>query len=219
MKTLIAALLAAFGASSANGAEPPTVVKMPVDSIMFTMPTIAMDEIEFLPVAGQADGAPQFHEDNWSQVEFFSRSRLSEVKKLLKELKSFEAANRLQHGWKKIYKRKITRLALGVSRLDIERELQAGRRAAPILTTSSYRLGQVRHGFSLELGKNAYLYGLQQGEQVTILGASLQGADDRLLSTAFTKLNKKFGLFLVDWRQQLVLVNMDKAGYVEVWRP
>ena len=90
---------------------------------------------------------------------------------------------------------------------------------APILMTSSHPLGQVKNGFSVEIGKNAYLYGLQAGERITMLGASLQGADDTILSKAFSTLNTKYGLILVDWRQQFVLVQIDKNGQFEVWRP
>ncbi|UTY57619.1 hypothetical protein [Massilia sp. erpn] len=193
---------------------------VPVDSIRFSMPTIAIDAIEFeTPTASSFEGAPQFHEDEWGQLEFFSEERLPEVQELLSALKSFEAEHRTQHGWTEMYAREITRAAVGVSVPDMEQELHASPRPAPILTTSSHLLGHVKHGFSLELGTNAYLYGLQQDEQVTVLGASLQGADDRLLTTAFFKLNKKFGLILVDWRQQFVLAGVDENGQFKLWRP
>lgn len=218
---MIAAFLGALGASSASTAQqPPKVVDVPVNSIQFSMSTIAMDEIEFVrPTAGTFEGAPQFHEDNWCQLELFPKKRLPEVQKLLKELKSFEAKNRTQYGWTQIYRREITRAPLGVSVPDIGREINARSGPAPVLTTSSHPLGQVKDGFSLELGKNAYLYGLQQSDKITVLGVSLQGADDMLLSTAFLKLNKAFGLILVDWRQQFVLVDVDTRGQFEVWRP
>ncbi|UMR31401.1 hypothetical protein MJ904_03955 [Massilia sp. MB5] len=193
---------------------------VPVDSIRFSMPTIASDAIEFeTPTASSFEGSPQFHEDEWGQLEFFAEERLSEVQEVLRELKSFEAEHRTQQGWTQIYGREINRAAMGVSVLDIEQELNANPLPAPILTTASHLLGHVKQGFSLKLGTNAYLYGLQQNEHVTVLGASLQGADDRLLTSAFFKLNKKFGLILVDWRQQFVLAGVDDNGQFKLWRP
>jgi len=221
MKKIITALLGALGANSSDKAQAPAqVVDVPADSILFSMPTIAMDDIEFdIPTASTAEGAPQFHEDDWRQLEFFPKTRLVEVQAALKELKSFEATHRAQHGWTQIYVREIAGSAVGVSAADIEHELDASTRPAPILTSSSHPLGQVKRGFSLELGKNAYLYGVQQREQITVLGASLQGADNMLLTTAFSTLNQKFGLILVDWAQQFVLVGIDSRGQFEAWRP
>ncbi len=208
-------------ASPANAAqEPPKVVNVPVDAIRFSMPTIAIDAIEFeTPTASSFEEAPQFHEDEWAQLEFFSAARLPEVQELLREIKSFAAAHRTQQGWTEIHQREIARAEIGVSVSEIEQELNASPCPAPILTSSTHLFGHVKHGFSLELGINAYLYGLQPGEQATVLGASLQGADDRLLTGAFFKLNRKFGLILVDWRQQFVLAGVDDNGQFKLWRP
>lgn len=221
MKKIFTAILGALGATSAHvDAEPPKVVNVPAESIRFSMPTIAMDSIEFdMPTESSFKGAPQFHEDDWAQLEFFPRARLSEVQKFLKELKSFEADNRTQYGWKQIYRREINRTSIGLTSADLGHELNAKILTAPILTTSSQPLGQVRHGYSLELGKNAYLYGLQGNGQITVLGVSLQGADDMLLSNAFLKLNQRHGLIFVDWRQQFVLTSVSSNGHFELWRP
>lgn len=221
MKKIFAAILGALGGTSAHvEAEPPKVVSVPTESIRFSMPTIAMDSIEFdMPTENSFNGAPQFHEDDWAQLEFFPPVRLTEVQKCLKELKSFEADNRTQYGWKQIYRREISRTSIGLSSADLGHELNAKILPAPILTTSSQPLGQVRHGYSLELGKNAYLYGLQGNGQITVLGVSLQGADDMLLSNAFLKLNRQHGLILVDWRQQFVLTSVNSSGQFELWRP
>lgn len=221
MKKIFTAILGALGATSAHvDAEPSKVVSVPAESIRFSMPTIAMDSIEFdMPTEGSFNGAPQFHEDDWAQLEFFPGARLSEVQKLLKELKSFEAESRTQYGWKQIYRREISRTSIGLTSADLGLELNAKILPAPILTTSSQPLGQVRHGYSLELGKNAYLYGLQGNGQITVLGVSLQGADDMLLSNAFLQLNQRHGLILVDWRQQFVLTSVSSNGQFELWRP
>jgi hypothetical protein len=221
MKKIFTAILGALGATSAHvGSEPPKVVSAPAESIRFSMSTIAMDSIEFdMPTEGSFNGAPQFHEDDWAQLEFFPRARLSEVQKLLKELKSFEADNRTQYGWKQIYRREISRTSIGLTSADLGHELNAKILPAPILTTSSQPLGQVRHGYSLELGKNAYIYGLRRDGAITVLGVSLQGADDTLLSNAFLMLNQRHGLILVDWRQQFVLTSVSSNGQFELWRP
>lgn len=222
MKTVLTAILSMLGLSSAAVAETPPkkVETVSVDSIRFTMPTVATDAVAFeMPNARSFEGAPQFHEDEWAQLEFFSKSRFGEMQKKLKELKAFEVNNRTQYGWNKIYARKISRQVIDELPQNISGELKGISRPAPILTTSSHPLGQVKNGFSIELGKNAYLYGLKSAERITVLGASLQGADDMLLANAFSILNKKYGLILVDWRQQFVLVSVGKNGEFEMWRP
>lgn len=221
MKKLFATILAAARATAAASAPPPPKVEaVPIDSVRFSMPTVAMDSIEFeMPSASSFEGAPQFHEDEWGQLEFFSPKRLNEVQNILKELKSFEAVNRTQFGWNKIFQRKIVRSQIDGLPRDFGQKLTAKALPAPILTTSSRPLGQVKYGFSMEFGKNAYLYGLEQTGDVTVLGAFLQGADDMLLADTFTNLNKKYGLILVDWRQQFVLVSVSSDGKFEMWRP
>ncbi|MCP1576162.1 hypothetical protein J2S30_004541 [Herbaspirillum rubrisubalbicans] len=221
MKKIFATILESLGGKSTQGEpEPPKAVDVPAESIQFSMPTISMDSIEFdMPTESSFDGAPQFHEDEWAQLEFFPGARLSEVKGLLTEFKSFEAKNRAQYGWKQIYRREISRTSIGISPTDLGHALSAKILPAPILTTSSQPIGQVRHGYSLELGTNAFLYGLQGNGQITVLGVSLQGADDMLLSDAFLKLNQRHGLILVDWRQQLVLTSINSNGQFELWRP
>lgn len=221
MKKILAAILGALGVTTVNSeAAPSREVNVPAESIQFSMPTISMDSIKLnAPTASSFEGAPQFHEDNWAQLEFFPMDRLAEVQKLLKELKSFEAENRTQSGWKKIYRREIIRTAIALTPVDLGTELNARTLPAPILTTSSQPLGQVEHGFSLEFGKNAYIYGLQEDGRITVIGVSLQGADDMLLADAFSKLNQRYRLILVDWQQQFVLTGVSNSGQFELWRP
>lgn len=221
MKKIVAGIFTALGISSATSASPSSKVEtVPIESIRFSMPTVATDSIEFeMPSSSSFEGAPQFHEDEWRQLEFFSKNRLGEVQNMLNELKTFEAANRTQYGWNKTYERDVARLPIGELPENLSQELVAQSRPAPILTTSSHPLGQVKNGFSIELGKNAYLYGLKQAGRITVLAASLQGADDMLLSNTFSSLHKKYGLILVDWRQQFVLVSVNRSGQFEIWRP
>lgn len=221
MKKLVDAIRKGLGAPAAQAAAPDSAsATVPLDAIRYSMPTIAADLPGFdQPTAASAAGAPQFHEDHWRQLEFFSANRLGVVQGVLRELKAFEAANRCDHGWNQIYIRDLPPLPIAGLAPDFGQALSFKPGPAPVLTTSSEPLGQVSGGFSLEIGKNACLYGLQQAGSTTVLGASLQGADNMLLSTAFAGLNRLYGLILVDWMQQLVLVSVDSDGQFEVWRP
>jgi hypothetical protein len=185
------------------------------------MPTVAADEIQFvMPTRETFEGAPQFHEDDWRQVEFFPSSRLAEIKTRLTEYKSFEAKHRTKHGWTDIYARRLPRMqVLGTSGLaDIASAVSATKLPAPILTTTSRPLGQVKDGYTLRISESVFLYGLTSADGVMSLAALVDG-DDRPLTTAFIALNKKFQFVLVDWRSQMVLVSTTPAGQVNVWRP
>lgn len=222
MKKILASLMAAIGVSSTPHAAE-KIETVDINKIRYTMPTVAADEIEYVaPTKESFEGAPQFHEDEWAQLEFFSKTRLPEIQKLLKEYKVFEQAHRTQYGWSKIYARQIDRNLLASpevlpKKISIETSYQL--LPAPILVTTSKPLGQVKDGFTLKLGTNAYLYGLANGKGISVLAAHLAGADDMLLSRAFATLNKKYDLILVDWRQQLVLVSVFTNGEFNVWRP
>ena len=193
---------------------------MHIDSVKYSLPTIAVESFAFSDHSATIfEGALQFHEDQWGQLEFFSRTRLPEIQGMLKELKSFEAAHRGQSGWNDIYLRSTPRLPIGELPPDFSHQAAAKFRPAPILTTSTHPLGQLQNGFSIDLAEHAYLYGLEEAGQVTVLGALLQGADDMILVNTFSDLNKKYGLILVDWLQQFALVSVSADGQLEVWRP
>jgi len=222
MKNILSALLATIGISSAVNADQ-TVEMVDPKTIRFTMPTVAADDIQYvMPTKESFEGAPQFHEDEWGQLEFYPKTRLTEIQKLLKEFKEFEKKNRTQYGWNDIYARKISRtpvLPLDVSLKELSSIVSAHVKQAPILVTASRPLGQVKDGFAIELGTNAHLYGLANTKGITVLGAHLAGADDMLLTKAFNQLNRRYGLVLVDWRQQFVLVSMAPNGQIDVWKP
>ncbi|NQD38578.1 hypothetical protein HPT27_16260 [Permianibacter sp. IMCC34836] len=222
MKKLVASLLAAIGMSSMPQAAE-KIENVDINKIRYTMPTVAADQIEYgVPTKESFQGAPQFHEDEWAQLEFFPGSRLPEIQKLLKEYKLFEKANRTKNGWLKIYSRQITReqiTPITISPMVISNETSSQLLPAPILVTASKPLGQVKDGFSLLLGTNAYLYGQVNSKGISVLGAYLAGADDMMLSRAFATLNKKHGLILVDWRQQFILISVAENGEFNVWQP
>ncbi len=222
MKNILSALLATIGISSAVHADQ-TVKMVDPKTIRFTMPTVAADSIQFVvPSKESFEGAPQFHEDEWGQLEFFPKARLTEIQSMLKEFKSFEKKNRTQYGWNDIFARKISRspiLPPGVSTTDLNSLVSGQLKPAPILGTASRALGQVKEGFAIKLGTNAHLYGISNSKGITVLGAHLAGADDMLLTKAFKQLSERYGLILVDWRQQLVLVSMAPNGKLDAWKP
>lgn len=222
MKKLLSTLVAAFGIQPPAHAEPPAQMVEP-KTIMFTMPTVAADDIRFVvPTEESFEGAPQFHEDEWCQLEFFPQSRLAEIQRRLVEYKAFEKKHRLQHGWSNIYARRIHREALvrGVAVDDIATSIGAVPRPSPILTTTSRPLGQVKDGFTLELAGSVLLHGVRTSDGVSALGATVaRGGDDAQLTQAYITLSEKYGLLLVDWRAQQLLLSVSEKGDISVWRP
>ncbi|WP_019915973.1 hypothetical protein [Methyloversatilis discipulorum] len=222
MKKLITSALAALGvASSAQAAQVETV---DVKSIRFTMPTVAADQIEFvMPTKESFDGSPQFHEDEWRQLEFFPAERLAEIKQKLSEYKVFERAHRTPNGWTEIYARRLgySNVISGKGALaQVEQAVGGKRNPAPILTTTSRPLGQVKGGFTLGLNGGVFLYGLTNDGGVGVLAAMVErGGDDTQLTRAFTTLNRAYKLILVDWRSQMLLVSVAPSGELNVWRP
>lgn len=197
--------------------------KMTIDphSILFTVPTISNDLAALEPV-GEADG-DDFHEDDWSQIEFFPKQQLATVQRMLGEYKPFEAANRTKHGWRNVYVRKIDRTPViaggdAVARLEAMLALKAG--SAPVLLSSGSVAGRVVNGFSLTLGSDVMLYGYATPAGIPVLGALLgDDPDQRKLIEAFIKLNAAAGLILVDWVQQFVLEAADSDENLKMWRP
>jgi hypothetical protein len=223
MKRLFASLLAFVGVT--GSAQPQQKIQM-VDpkTILFSVPTLS-DDIAMLE---RVDRAPNdsdfiFHEDEWSQVEFLPKSQLPEIKRMLKELKSFEQAQRVQSGWRNVYIRKIQRIAVVSGSQPIqqlEKILGAKAGSAPILSSTSTVAGRVKDGFTLPLGGNVTLYGYVTEQGIPILGASVgNNPDDFKLTQAFTKLSSSNGLVLVDWRAQMLLMSVSESGQIDVWKP
>ncbi|WP_244786038.1 hypothetical protein [Cupriavidus pauculus] len=223
MKKLFSSVLAALGMQPAAHVEPSTQMVDP-KTIMFSMPTVAADDVEFaMPTEESFQGAPQFHEDEWCQVEFFPRGQFAEIQRRLVEYKAFEEKHRVHNGWNNIYARRIPREGV-VQGSDapsaVATSVGAVTRPSPILTTSSGPLGQVKGGFTLELPGSVLLYGLTTTEGISTLGATVaRGGDDTQLTQAYMTLFKKYGLLLVDWRAQLLLQSVDERGDISVWRP
>jgi hypothetical protein len=198
---------------------------MDPNSILFTVPTISNDLAPLDPVAGklrQSDFA--FHEDEWSQVEFFANGRLAMVQRMLKEYKAFEAANRAKYGWRKTYVREIDRTMV-ISGREAVSQLEAifGSKAGPapvLLSSTASIIGRVKDGFSLPLGGNVTLYGYATPAGIPVLGALIgDNPNHQKLTEALITLNAAEGLVLVGWRQQMVLESVPPDGNIRVSRP
>jgi hypothetical protein len=197
---------------------------MDPNSILFSLPTISDDLPPLAPFEGdpcQTDVA--FHEDEWSQVEFLPGGQLATVRRMLEAYKPFEVANRVKHGWRKTFVRKIDRAPVisgseAVARLEAILGLKVG--PAPVLFSTSSIMGRVKDGFSLPLGGSITLYGYAAPAGIPVLGALVDDdPDHHRLVEAFVRLNAAEALIVVDWRQQMTLESVDADGNIEVWRP
>ena len=193
-------------------------------TILFSMPTITDDA----PPLTQFEGVPgdtdlDMHEDEWRQLEFFSADQRPLLERTLTEFKAFEAANRMQSGWRQIFLRRLPP-ALVLHGADASNALSdllyAQPAPGPIIYPGANPIqGRVQNGFSVRLGAGAALYGYRNETGVPVLGAHLQNADDRLLTNAFTTLYRSHGLLLVDWRAQMLVLSVEANGQIGIWTP
>ena len=193
-------------------------------SILFSMPTIANDAPPVTSL-GRAPASSDLllHEDEWRQIEFFDSARSGEIQQKLQELKAFEAAHQVRSGWTRIYVRDLSPSPVIRGRdsvASIATLLGASRGPAPIIFHgASSIVGALRDGFSLPLGPGAALYGNSDATGISVLCASMQGADDQLLTRAFSLLNRSNGLVVVDWRAQMLLLSVAQDGRIAAWAP
>src|SRR6185436_6275761 len=112
MKKLLASLLAFVGLASGATPEQQGQTVNP-KSILFTTPTLSDDIAPLAPVSKKpSDTDFVFHEDEWSQVEFYAKDRIPEIQRLLREYKPYEQTQRAQYGWRNVYVRKIQRTSI-----------------------------------------------------------------------------------------------------------
>lgn len=194
------------------------------DDLFFSLPTFSEDLPPLFPLEKQPESdAVVFHEDDWSQLEFFPKNQLSEIQRILKEYKPFELANRMEQGWRKAYARKVKRVPViseeePVELLEALLGVKAG--GAPILISAEEDANVVKGGFTFSLSGDVVLYGYTSGRDVPVLAAILgEEPDDETLVQAFLTLHASHGLILVDWEQQLVMLAVDEDGQIEVWEP
>ncbi len=210
-----------FFAAIFNKSQADKVQYIDPKKILFSIPTLSDDMAPLKSFSEKLSGKDfGFHEDDWCQIEFFSKSQLKTIQQILKEYKQFEQEHRVNQGWNAVYLRKIQRVPVMSSIQDLEKMLGAKAGDAPILFTHSSISGKVKNGFTLPLGGNITLYGYIDGNNIPVLGASVgKNPDDSRLTDAFLKLNASNGLFVVDWRAQLLIIGASSDSQVEVWRP
>jgi hypothetical protein len=223
MKKLLSSMWAAIGLRR-SVRKAPQVVSVDPKTIMFSMSTVAADDIEFVVPSPQSfDGAPQFHEDEWRQVEFYPSSQTDVLMTRLTEYKLFERRHRTEYGWTDIYARRIPGPGIlqgARARAELAALLRATPQPSPILSTTSSHLGQVKDGFTLRLADSVFLYGVAGTSGVESLAAIVElGGDDACLAAAFAKLYGQYKLVLIDWRQQMLLTSVGSDGRISVWRP
>jgi hypothetical protein len=202
------------------------------NSIMFTVPTVSnelppLDRVETQP----RDDELRMHEDDWCQVEFFHKSYLQELERLLREYKAFEASNRQMITikgeqypvWRNAYVREVARqpLLTGEDPVGQLARIVGGHIGpAPVLHSTSSWTGRVKNGFTVRIGRNVDLYGYNLEGSVPVVGASLgPDSDDQALVRAFTRMNAALGLVLVEWKLQFILLDMKPDGNVKMWQP
>ncbi|MBI3439600.1 MAG: hypothetical protein HY054_13305, partial [Proteobacteria bacterium] len=170
-----------------------------------------------------SSGDVVFHEDEWRQLEFFSQARLEEIQAKLRELNTFEAAHRVQSGWTQAYVRTLATapvLSGADAAATLAHAMGSSLGPAPILFTGANSItGRVRNGFTVPIGHHAWLYGFHDNTGIPVLGATLQNADDQLLTSAFSRLHRSNRLLLVDWQSQMLLTGVTANGQIEVWSP
>lgn len=195
---------------------------MDPNNILFSTPTISNDLGPLKPFSGKVGKTDLvFHEDEWRQVEFIPADRLAEIQRMMTAYKVFEVANKVQYGWRKVYVRNLPAkpvLPGGDALRKLEQELKVKGGPAPILEHGGGGASQVTEGFTIPVGINISLYGFRDGTGIPVLGVALHDADDQVLTGVFQKLNRKFGLLLVDWRMQMILVGTTN-GQIDLWRP
>lgn len=205
--------------STANS-SPELIQEVHADSILFSMPTIAGDALEYeIPSKVSFENAPVFHEDEWCQLQFFTTSRFEDITERLTAYKAFELENRTTSGWRDLYVRDIPQDSFKVSVHMLARLEGAKVQSAPILTTSSQPIGQVQNGFTIKFDDGMFLYGLEQKGSIISLAASVHSDEgNQILTNTFMAIDKIESLILVDWRNQMIILG-GQDGKLGVWQP
>lgn len=200
------------------------IQKIDPSTILYSTPTIPneLPPMESFEEKGDTKIFP-IHEDDWSKIEFLSESQLKEVKGLMVEYHKFEEQNRREVGWQNVYVRRIDHAPLFKAirpKQKLLSLLSAQEGQKPIVHSFSTVNGLVKNGFTIPIGKDVALYGYTEGMKMQALGASLgENPDNQSLVKAFSVLNNKYGLLLVDWRSQFIITGVDQAGQLQLWRP
>jgi hypothetical protein len=224
MGKLLTALLGLFGAAASQPAREPEVRNVDPSTIYFSMSTIANDMAPLEAPGEIVRSDLALHEDEWRQIEFFPADRLAEIQTMMRDLASFEAANRHGDVFRNIFVRTLPEAPVMAGEDATQRiaaELGVDLSPAPILFQGgNSATGRIANGFALRLGSNVSLFGYRGGGGVMVLSAHVgAGGDHEVLTRAFMRLSRAHRLIAVDWRSHLILVGVSANGQIEAWRP
>lgn len=181
-------------------------VFVPLNRIVFSLPTIS----DRLPPTGPSRGTGRdvltLPGDEWRQVEFVSREQADPVAAGLEEVRRVRAEARIEWGWSRMYLRKEPLRPLGSRRIplgDLLRRFRTDVRRHDALAIKGEN-GEVEEGFAFETGGLLGIYGRTLGEDVRELclrpGRGAAGDAPALASLAAAH-----DLLLVDWcRAELI---------------
>jgi hypothetical protein len=220
LRKMISLIAIVVGVS--NG-SPQEIQAIDPNKLLFSAPTLSNEIAETEPVSSQpGKDVLVFHEDDWCQVEFIKKSQLPEIKKTLSEYKIFEAKNRTGNGWKNVYVRDMKKEIVVPGKQSVTQiaTLLRAKQGEMVYLASTEGFGNVKNGFTVPLGGNISLYGTIGEAGVTVLAADVgQNPETSRLADAFVSLNRAYGLVLVDWKSQTVLLSKNKSGKIEIWKP
>ncbi|WP_165674387.1 hypothetical protein [Metapseudomonas otitidis] len=165
------------------------------------------------PVQGDLRGARLLHQADWLRVQFLAPGQRGAAEAALSALKASGTP-----GPGVLGSVPLVPLPDALERLAARLGVTPG--PAPVIVAEGQMLGRLAQGFSLPVGRGAWLYGYTGPRGLLALGAVLEdGADSQALMGAFLALNREHGLLLVDWPQRLLLIGADAKGQVQGWRP
>lgn len=223
MNKFLSSILSSIGLTS-KVSKDNTVLNIVPQQILCTIPTISSDEIQLIPFEKELnDTCVIFHEDDWAQIEFYSKNQIDIIKNKLKDYKEFEKKHKLDMGWSNLYIRTMQRLPIFTTNnqiQSIETALNVKVGSAPILVTMSEILGQVKNGFSFDVNEDVILYGYADGNEILFLGALVKNNNYNELAKAFYKLNSNDDIVLVDWIQQVIFLDLNRNdNSIKLWQP
>ncbi|MDH1107196.1 hypothetical protein [Metapseudomonas otitidis] len=197
----------------ALGLVPAVVDARAVDTVVAAPAPASLGLPPLEPVQGELRGARLLHQADWLRVQFLAPGQRGAVEAALSALKVSGAPGPGALGGVP-----LVPLPDALERLAARLGVTPG--PAPVVVAEGQVLGRLAQGFSLPVGRGAWLYGYTGPRGLLALGAVLEeGADSQALMGAFLALNREHGLLLVDWPQRLLLLGADAKGQVQGWRP
>lgn len=197
----------------ALGLVPAVADARPVDSVAALPAPASLGLPPLEPVQGDLRGARLLHQADWLRVQFLAPGQRGAAEAALSALKASGAPGPVA-----LDGAPLVPLPDALERLAGRFGVTPG--PAPVVVAEGQVLGRLAQGFSLPVGRGAWLYGYTGPRGLLALGAVLEeGADSQALMGAFLALNREHGLLLVDWPQRLLLLGADAKGQVQGWRP